>query len=158
MSLDCPSCGRVDKVEKVSAVYRQSSAHGGISVITELGRALSPPQPPQRHGVWGCFTIGLVILGLISVGEALLAFVGWMPDDQHVASEAFVIGVIIIGCVLLINTFRGVVIGASHNARVSRWRESQRKWEAMYYCSRCDGVFTQGSTFLIPTSSISPPF
>ena len=34
-------------------------------------------------------------------------------------------------------------------ARMPQWEEAVRRWDQLYYCARCDGVFIPGKTPLI---------
>ena len=40
-----------------------------------------------------------------------------------------------------------------HRRTWMEWQWQMHKWEALYYCHRCDGVFPPGLPLFVPTSA-----
>ncbi|HVB60724.1 MAG TPA: hypothetical protein VNE61_05965 [Ktedonobacteraceae bacterium] len=183
MNLECPSCHRVDSVQKVSAIVSSGTtygtysgfangagytAHGQIMVNdyvmvsgsnqTELSRWLAPPQrPPSASLTEMIFSPqGLVIsIVLLLFGLSMGYFVVGMTllDWQFLFSfSGFVMALIAVSPVLAF--LRAWYIARSRRIRAEillpQWQIAISRWQQLYYCHRCDGVFLSGQTFLVP--------
>ena len=167
--LQCPNCLWADNVQKVSALVNAGtsfstytgygsgvgySSHGGMAIDevvtfsgsnqTALSSLLSPPAQPTYSGV-GC---GVIFATLV----ILLVIVVLLPQVPSVVS---VVGIPL--CVwALVAIFRYAKREkannlAQFNAQVLHWQGAMAKWENLFYCHRCDGVFLPGQTFFVPT-------
>lgn len=69
--------------------------------------------------------------------------------------EAFALFVLV-GVAVLVG---GIVTHSNQkkeaDARMPQWNEAMRRWDQLYYCARCDGVFIPDETPLIPKGGMS---
>lgn len=163
--LNCPQCGQFDKVQKVSALYTS-----GVSTVeyetwkppppksdlwpilekrkgvgqTRLSARLAPPEKPGPKGVWS-WVLGIeVLLAMLACASLSILF-----------GEAFALFVLV-GVAVLVG---GIVVHSNQqkeaDARMPQWNEAMRRWDQLYYCARCDGIFIPDETPLIPTGRMS---
>lgn len=115
MALECPQCGRIDNVAKVSGI---AAAGTSTATQTALAGRLSPPaEPTFRLG-------GLIIVGLVMGISTLLLDL----DPALILGAAVIIGI-------------GVLGYFDTNKKRRKWKEEMDRWRKLYYCSRCDLVF-----------------
>lgn len=156
----CPLCGRVDAVQKVSAIiagyetYRMYTKNGipALSVEAQMARTRSAGQqgtlseqlslPERRHG-W--LTLCLLVSGLVLTPT--MAVITWFsyraasdyPTATHLASmnENIMLGAL---CVLIT-----VLLGMIRAWQLARERPRRERamtiWNTLYYCHRDDTVF-----------------
>ncbi len=154
--LACPKCGKVDRVQKVSAAYR-----AGLSV-------LAPPQEPSPTDWQGILIVpGAMItipLGGLFTCLALyalnFAFSEGAKDISSSAGSAFGFLVIVVGMLSIGLIGMGLPIWAfrkrasehrrQYLTEKARWERAMPRWEGLYYCARDDGVFVPGETSLTP--------
>ncbi len=170
---NCPQCGQVDRVEKVSALLRAGTSAGlysgtasGSGLVagmsyTALSQKLSPPIEPIYQSPWGgcsvTITAGLVIWNI--------AFIVWVclglsqsPTVVEALSHGnldywrtfiIIIGVGLIGWVIMaaiISTKNRTASerGTHFATEYPRWERAIARWNELYYCSRNDVVFIPG--------------
>lgn len=141
--LACPKCGKVDRVQKVSAAYR-----AGLSVLAP------PKEPTVRIGCEEYLVQALFFFGGIAIFYAsiwLLNVVSGLATWLLGAG-----GLALLWLVLLVWVSR-----RRHAHRVrrlavekQRWDGAILRWEHLYYCARDDGVFVPGETSLIPIDQL----
>jgi hypothetical protein len=162
------NCGQLDSVRKVSAIvsagtssgmysgYGDSigySAHGLIvmdeiitlsgSSQTQLCRLLSPPKQPNyvsfttmlKHP-YGIFLIFLGFFGLIIL--PILWFIG----------VAFILGTIWVFLYWALASEKEKTLLITE---MPRWQGANSKWQRLYYCYRCDGVYLPGESYIVPS-------
>ncbi|MFJ7214183.1 hypothetical protein [Amycolatopsis sp. NPDC098790] len=166
MTEPCPSCGQLDQVQHVPAVYQgghsffrgqgpvvgvpagdgviyTSSQVSGVSV-SAVARSLDPFPPPRRNG-------GLVaaVLALVLAGSCFLALPLSSVDDPPPGGAASqVLGIAVISLpALCVYVAAGVVIWL-YVRRVRAQRRQRRGvpaarqvWEQGWFCHRCGGVY-----------------
>jgi hypothetical protein len=176
MTEPCPSCGQLDQVQHVPAVYQgghsffrgqgptvavptgdgllyTSSQVSGVSV-SAVARSLDPFPPPRRNG-------GLVaaVIVLALVGSCFLALPLSAVDDPPPggpAAQALGIAVISLPAVC-VYVAAGVLVWL-YVRRVRAFRRQRRGvpaarqvWEQGWFCHRCGGVyFTDAGQLLTP--------
>ncbi|MGK3202031.1 hypothetical protein [Amycolatopsis sp. MEPSY49] len=166
MTEPCPSCGQLDQVQHVPAVYEgghsffrgqgptvavpigdglvyTSSQVSGVSV-SAVARSLDPFPPPRRGG-------GLVaaVIALALAGSCFLALPLSAVDDPPpggTASRALGIAMISLPA-LCVYAAAGVVVWL-YVRRVRAHRRQRRGvpaarqvWEQGWFCHRCGGVY-----------------
>jgi len=159
----CPSCRQLDRVQKVSSIVSSGTASisttsaSGTSTI-ELARKLAKPSEPSG----GCYQCGqylyvfYLIIGIIIFipGAALIIF--------SIINYRGILGLIGTSIISLPLTLSGLFLTiyywknySSHAQAVrvrleevmQEYNKRSATWNAMFYCYRCDGVFTRSSRF-----------
>lgn len=165
--LCCPNCYQMDGVQKATAIVNTgivSSTYKGfangigytpngliltgnnISLSgtsqTALSSLLSPPISPRPYKNY----LGLyIILVFVSV---ILPFV--IQDTFFIA---LAIGVIPALLILIYQERRDLPKKQSqHAAALNNWQRAITRWQQLYYCHRCDGVFFLGQPYLVPSA------
>ena len=144
----CPVCGTVDEVQSASAAVA-----AGRAWATPRGLALrlaDPRCPKWRDSTgslgnyrWG-WLYGAVIVAVI-IGAPLLA-------AQALIGVLVMVVVMLIGLIIAGRRTWDTRALVKYNRAVEAWNESvARKWLDLYYCHRCDRVFTPGDP-----SAVSP--
>lgn len=169
--LSCPNCDQVDRVQKVSAVVDAGTSKsslagptvgasytfgraGGLTVggtqttlsggqQSVLSQRLAPPGNPTFKGRWGSAGILLAFLGLMA-----LMTLGTAPP----AAVLFLIvaAMVFAAKVGRIKTARTTF----QKQEVPRWEKAMTKWQQLYYCHRCDGVFLPGEASIVPSNKM----
>ena len=167
-SVNCPRCGQIDTVRKVSAVVASDTSTGSFAgptfgggyafgkqggptvgggytrlsggVSTILSQKLTPPAQPEQQGIaWGWW----VVLGLTSLLTLSSTFDSEASVLGRIAGALFFGGVsTVMGCVLW-QVFQGRKT-AFEQAQL-KWERATSKYEKLYYCQRCDGVYLPGT-------------
>ena len=169
-SLECPSCGRADRVQKASAVVRAGqstgSSEGGGYVYTvnsPLAYQLRRPSKDDAPGI-GCSVPVLLIGGAFAVIIGLsylflFVFIIVSGFNQRIAmtpenipSAAFYL--VLIGLpgalgILAIRTARRKMAFAKNEVP-----GAQAAWDNLYFCSRCDGGFVPAKAEFVPIAKL----
>lgn len=145
---------------------------GGVSQTVQSMR-LAPPQKPVYKNVWGVgYIIGLFLLTVVllfSLPNAIISVLDVV--SQVVYYNEYNLANTIINLVISIGLATGLVIGIvlllSNRRKASsrqkaviptqhaQWERAMAKWQQLYYCGRCDGVFIPGGmSGLIPVGSM----
>jgi len=192
--LNCPQCGQLDKVQKVSALFSQGTQHTSYETPsaavqikdttfygtqernaisrTALSQKLMPPSKPDiqkpKKNLWVTKSegyIGASISFVIGIGLAIGGiYVSVIVNDinslwKWCGTIGFLL--IIVVPITTIKQFIDVAKGKEskehyevemnwYNERISEYEHAQSRWDSAYYCGRCDGVFSLGSTKLTP--------
>jgi hypothetical protein len=155
--LNCPQCGQIDAVSKVSALYTSGIAASEGQIQTPYGRGttstfsqtglslrLKPPIKPFKANVamW-IVPIFFLVLGVIMVGNYIY-FVSTLmngvltgiPDTANLISGLFFSA---LGLALLIYF---ISLQKSFPQRYQVWAQKMHLYDELFYCGRCDGVFS----------------
>lgn len=178
--LNCPKCGQVDMVQKVSTIYfggitttslsgpsvggavsigeGQASVGGGLTTLkggsqSLLSNRLAPPPQPSAEGTH--VTLICAAIAFLCIGS-LLFIRGFVNSDE----ESF--GIITGGLALF--SIGIAICGISYNAvkegkreaklRISQWEKAMTRWNELYFCARDDGVFDPNERKFISTSQM----
>lgn len=144
--LTCPKCGLSESVKKVSVAT--------ISSLPEdlaIARRIPPPGRPRYSSSWGVWSRSAVVL--LTIGLAL-ALVAAEENRSSLWAAAGTSGLLVAYLVLSFALFLiplGLIVASKERERRIRqrelsirlraWERAMAKWEALYYCDRCDGVF-----------------
>jgi len=165
--LVCPNCGR-DQVQKVSAIVAGSVVKGkakgevnartismDIDGQTELGRSLSAPTGELSRGCMEAMGILFVVGGFLM----LIWLIGnvtqpdsWFRDFSGDICGVFwilvVFGVVLLVCGVLM--LRASEKAPNQSEVNTRYQNALSKWNQLFYCHICDGVFIPGQGLLVP--------
>ncbi|NWJ97525.1 MAG: hypothetical protein HXX20_17200 [Chloroflexi bacterium] len=152
----CPSCKQLDQVQKVTSIVSSGtsamSTSGSTSVrvdgemrygsvsqtsvsTTALAYRLAPPTEPSRGFTCNGVTLWTSIAGLfICIGGAS-------------ASVAFIILGLFFFVLIIVTGSRLDKPDLKFEAAMHEYHKRLATWNEMFYCYRCDGVFTKGSRF-----------
>jgi hypothetical protein len=131
VSEQCPLCGQSDRVQTAS------------------GANLSAPQEPSdklvkvfRIAMW--YYIGVFAILLLS---ALM--IGTSPYTRPISFFAFIlvgaVGAVPVGMSWLLVRY----LDRFYKLSFSQWQRAINKWNNLYYCARCAGVFLPGQGRLV---------
>lgn len=178
--LTCPQCNQIDAVAKVSALVAGGSTSGIIntsgnnatfgldgsiylggtnhtsraSSMTTQARQLSPPVQPRTKTDVGAEVTGAILLSFIPAIIAVVVFPLLFAGLKRDTLEIMVIVYCIALAITLWITFaRYKQAKEALNTEIPRWQEAMARWNRLFYCARCDGVFDTTATQrrLIPT-------
>lgn len=171
-SFVCPVCGDASQVQKVSAIVRAgTSTHayegswagsvytfgegGGPSVLggysrveggsqTELSRWLSPPAEPTAAFRPSWWAIGGLVIGALGLLVSL-------TDPTAAGDFGFWFVVTAVAGYFVYRAWQRYEqqrqrAAAEHPA----WERAMVRWEQLFYCFRCDRVFTPGDDASAP--------
>lgn len=165
--LACPQCCQVDRVVKVSSLHRGGISHtSGVGVggalseghvipgaavfagrsQTGTSRLLAPPEKPTSANT--CLNAAIGCGGLLAVLGLCTIFSPTPGGSTGDAGVIAFIGFVVAGGAVLL---RGEAQQHVH-ASVTAWQSAMARWDRLFYCARCDGVFVPGSTSLIPAA------
>ncbi len=155
------------------------SSDGGVAIDevvtfsgssqTALSSLLSPPTQPTYSSSWGGVIFATIVILAVLVIILLLiptyvlnlinpANAGYSLQDYGQSILAL-IGLVIIAplCVwALVAIYRytkrkNALNYAQYMDQMPHWQSAMAKWEDLFYCHRCDGVFLPGQSFFVPT-------
>lgn len=159
--LACPNCHQVDLVQKVTAVVSGGTGTGtfvGSAQLpptfasgarlegessTILSQRLMAPLRPVYQSPWGCLTVG----GIIVAAPFIFAIVAWVISNiielELPARNLLFLAIWVGGTVLIIWLTRNEASTrrAKYAVELPLWEKAIAKWQQLYYCHRCDGVF-----------------
>lgn len=174
----CPRCGKADRIQKVSTTYVAETSQSHSAGLwrhgdTELSRLLSPPPKPRLTDLsaLSLFNLGIMLCGLglysgicffggepLRVGPSEILFVGVSLGARSALTYvAFILGAgIVVGTPLTL----GAALIHLGRKRLRSWRErlpfekgrwerALDRWEGLYFCQRCQGVFTPGEEHFV---------
>jgi hypothetical protein len=155
--LSCPQCGQIDAVSKVSALYTggMASSNGQIqtpygrgttSTFTQTGLSMSlkpPAKPFKANAAMWIVAVLLLGVGVIMVGNYIYfvsslmnGVLAGIPDTANLISGLFFA---VLGLALLIYS---ISLQKSYPDRHQVWAQKMRLYDELFYCGRCDGVFS----------------
>lgn len=166
--LACVVCNQDDSINKISNLVGSSSSNikmrgntsswgtgfggrGGIGLdfgrvglagrnVTDLAKQLSPPSPPKKsQQAQGCFSI-------LALGGAFAMF----------AHSDTIRG---IGFTVILIAVLGYFVNRKKERKkfgeeMEAWTRRLRRWDTLFYCSRCDRVYAPGTSVAVPPGRI----
>jgi hypothetical protein len=166
MTEPCPSCGQLDRVQHVPAVYHgghsfyrgqgpmvavpagdgvvyTSSQVSGVSV-TGVARALDPFPPPRRNG-----GLPAAVILLLMVGSCFLLLpLSAVDDPPPGGAGSKVLGIALISLPsLCVYVAAGTLVWLyvrrvrAHRRQRRGVPAAQQVWEQGWFCHRCGGVY-----------------
>ncbi len=154
--LVCPHCQQIDQVSKVTAVvsggvsagvYAAPMRRGGYAALpgasqtAQSMRLAAPKEPVFRPSI----NVWVIVIASIVFVILSLSFANWSID----------IVLITLVCALIVwliwlsrRDKRRRALFLTHHPQ---WEQAMAKWNALYYCGRCDGVFLpDGASGFVP--------
>lgn len=163
----CPNCGNVKGVGKVSSLYYKAQADSGNTVSmsqlpdghrrypargvvidrpqSKMAKNLAPPAKPTAKGqsTYDIRATGFVaLLAALLISGILMPFVGW-DKVKAIFLVLFLVGLIV----------ATVVTQQQRRAafrKIPLWEKAMDRWDEMYYCLMCDGVYIPGERVFAP--------
>ena len=183
-NLECPSCGRIDFVQKVSSIVSagtSSSTYRGhadglgytpngpvgineyITVSsnsqTALSGLLSPPPQPRYVSPWSDALGVLTIILWLAFGLSMLFFIGSFSFSD--LTYLFVWASILAFLGIILFFIHRQMSRESQSIRkqvevgTPRWQTAISVWQCLYYCHRCDGIYIPiEDSLLVPTAQM----
>lgn len=147
-TITCPKCGRIDRVQKVTAVMAAgvSTGIGGTRSVL-MSQRLAPPERPVYRSPWGGLYVVLMVASLTLGVGALLR-----PGDfaaLRVGVPVSLLFFVPAGAAIVWE----LVVGVRRRAHIQRerahWETAIARWYDLYYCGRDDGVYLPGHSDLV---------
>lgn len=149
----CPQCAQSDMTRPVSAIVRDEPG-------SPLATKLAPPRSPGAATTLGCAT--LFFAAMIGISAAMLATA--LADVTSTAPRGSLpLGLRDVSVFTGIVTFLFVFVGvyavfvwrqaradAQLRKAIVAWHRASERWQQLYHCARCDGVFIPGQPSLTP--------
>lgn len=163
-SLDCPNCHRTDSVQKVTSILRSGTSEGringqnvsgfynfgdnsislgggkvsgSISISSNLIDSLAPPELEKAPNQ-GCLMLSFMASFIVAFFFLIAAFAG----------PIYLIGCLIFGVIGAILVFiykkRDDDYQKFLRERKPKYEKALERWNNLYYCHRCDGIFVPG--------------
>lgn len=162
-SFGCPQCGQVDMMQKVTAIIatgtsteRYSGSYYGPSYgqsQTELTRKLAAPERPLGRRPLGCMYGGSVVIAITGAFSGIYGLVVLSQGAPWPVGAFFLFAAAVAAFFLV---YLPIDLSRERE-RVGRempvWQAAMGRWERLFYCHRCDGVFIPGEE-LVPTTQI----
>jgi hypothetical protein len=135
---------------------------------TTIGRRLlAPPEPPdpQFQDTSGR-AFGFLLCIICLIGFLAAVFMVGLLEAIGIPSivTLVLVGILLVVLILSWSTVREAAresVRESDEAafnfqkeKKSRWKGAMAKWQQLYYCHRCDGVFLPGSASIAPSSQM----
>jgi hypothetical protein len=170
-TLYCLQCGQIDSVRKVSTVVSAGistgaysgygdgigySTHGMIfidevitvtgSSQTQLSRLLTPPIEPRKNYFGGILFI-MIISGFMGVFITCIGLVNIFTSQFEFGIFLMLFGLLCLGiAVWTSNSY--TKLNKSEQIRFKKelhaWEKAIQRWQQLYYCHRCDGLYVPG--------------
>ena len=173
--LCCSRCQQADVVQKVSGVVQSGSsetqatygdAFGHTRTVvgqssTALAKMLAapklryaPPNSKERTKTILMALLGVALLFMCVAGICALPFFE-MDSDQFI-SERLKAGWMAVACVTAAGTVALWVMAFRHSNHIKEkyGLPAFARWDQLYYCSRCNGVFVPGYARFIPAEQV----
>jgi hypothetical protein len=159
--LGCPSCHRIDLIQKASAVFAAGTSTtavvgplGGrrIAIKSQALRSaiLAPPgRPSCRRRPTG----RLALLAAASIVSALVLYgaLNGSVSTDRTQNLALVLLVCLAPIYLIWQLTDGEASRRRQEERgLAEWEKAMSEWQQLYYCHRCDGVFVPDGSPLKP--------
>ena len=177
-SISCPQCGQIDSVRKVSSIVNagtSSSMYSGYgdgigysaheTVVmdefitikgvsqTHLSKLLSPPIKP--HTIYlDDLTFFMIIAGAIGLITVPFGLSNIFTSQFVTGTILLLFGLTCLGITVWIavrysEPNKNKKIRFDNNLLV--WEKAINRWQLLYYCYRCDGVYVSNLNFIVPT-------
>jgi hypothetical protein len=175
----CPQCRQADQVRHIAAVTGGGSP-GDLPPALEasfshLAQELAPPEEPHVSGPLTpaevVATIVMICIAFPAFGLAFEAFRETRSLMAVAASDPLTAPlitwwkiVLFASVVVFVLCLVGVAVTgqryyerrAAQRASWEAWSRARTKWEQLYYCGRCDGVFLPGGDSHVVRVSQTP--
>lgn len=136
-SLECPNCGRDDRVTKATLIAQNSVFGNGATYTSQLAAQFQKPN--ESHMGLGCSSLGLFLVGIfVTLGAIYFLFDVILSTPNRPVPVAIALGVL---------SFLLIRAGIQKRANFER---AMLRWNELYFCDRCDGVFILAKGKLIP--------
>jgi hypothetical protein len=160
----CPSCRRIDKVEKVTTIFSGGIVSGATlneSNQSLISRRLAPPEKPStgKSCGEGLGMFGLLFLGAVGVSAGIVG-TGGIIQGLYTAAEipgpffGFIVG---LGAFYGLRLWEQALKKRTEKIiteEIPRWEKAMERWNKLYYCSRDDGVFDLSEGEFVPTQQL----
>jgi len=128
---------------------------------TELSHLLSPPIRPSERSLFGIFLV-MLLIGLLGLISTTCGFIGIFATEPGAlgnyttelgAGGMYIFGILCLslGVLVLIILLRN---SKDEKIRVERempaWINAIYRWQQLYYCFRCDGVYPPNLNYIVP--------
>lgn len=157
----CPSCGKDDKIQKVSSIYTNGvsttqydqpiaiqvdgkmvygTQKQTATTLTNLAKKLSPPPEPPLPFQYNSCGGGIVLF----IWMIVAIFGGWFVGSQAFGWNEGITMLASVGLFLapIINYFMNVAAGKrKYQELYPDWQRKTVIWSELYYCYRDDCVF-----------------
>lgn len=172
-SLECPNCHLTDRVQKVSALQKTGSiidlkGEGGIvsgsynfgtnDISTSVGMGSFSASGTQMTLLSQQLAFKETTLDRNDRGS-MWAFFIFMGISLSALVGAMFVPAILFGGITVLAFFRYRHKETEYQVFYRQWLASRnlalKRWQSLYYCHRCDGVFVPGKSGLIPTDQMS---
>lgn len=171
-NFNCPMCGQVDRVEKVSAIVGAGTSSGlygghtssiglmaGVSQ-TALSQKLSPPSRPVYDSPWGTGTKVSIGILIVMAGMDIIFTATANPPESasQLLSSLFFLLLFLVPLILIISSKSRTAQRrkAQYDAAIPIYTAAYKKWNELYYCGRNDVVFILGQArTCVPASEMS---
>jgi hypothetical protein len=135
---------------------RWTSISEGVTT-TALAARLARPAPPRSSGCALLATImagalGLVVALVVGCGAGIIVS-GYLRAGGLSTILLPLAGAILLPLLLVVvgSLARGALSSRASVADL-RWQRAVARWETLFYCGRCDGVFAPGDVGLAPAT------
>ena len=165
----CPHCWREDQVQKVSALVASGTTTGmeygwtvgragqqrfhGNTVEwsrqqTVLATLLAPPRQPRPVAELAAVVALLLLIGFLL---CVLSQAAIVVEAANLFLVTLWLVFVSLPVVLLVLLGRAMRTQTADSRRAwLEWQRRRQKWEALYYCHRCGGVFLPGIPMFVP--------
>jgi hypothetical protein len=156
----CPECGDWQHVHKVSSV-RAHIVSKRRPVSAEVAEALAPPSGPTLRHFPRWLTILGVLVVLISGTVLAWQLAGTKFDLREPAAMQpaglpwSVVGLLAGLLILLANPIYRAAERVRLAAAEDRWWRAKQRWDRLYYCQACAGVFDPSEGRVVPVERMS---
>jgi predicted RNA-binding Zn-ribbon protein involved in translation (DUF1610 family) len=161
----CPKCGKDDRVQKVSSIYKDGVLETNYEIpvnsygtttstvnrtavsSTVLASRIAPPTI-QISGREASLIIALVLI-IILAGCAI----GYSGTDSMGGILKGLVGMIaggVVGTIVIM-----VAMINLRNSKKPQWEQRLAVWNSLYYCARDDVVFKPGTDASVPSDRIN---
>ena len=142
-SIACPRCGRIDRVQRVSAVVSAgiSTGVGGTRSMLMSQRLAPPSQPTYRNPMRGLPMV-LIVLAI------LLGLAAWIFPHRFATIHLPLPALFLVPALLALVWATGLsLVGRARiHWAMPAWENAVARWYELYYCSRDDGVYLPDET------------
>jgi len=167
ISLSCPNCKQPDSVRKLNSIYEDDltkatatiqSNDGGNSAGNKVAQPLLATSfPPPEKPVKPNNNLVYLMIITLAVGVYLVwSFLNISDDYSKVIAQVIFMPLwaLFLTIVLIVAGSMQIRRKNSYHNQLERWQKGKLKWDKLYYCARCKGVFGQSENQFIPINQI----
>lgn len=154
----CPQCAQHDKTRLVSEIVRTDTG-------TPLATTLAAPRSPGTANALGCATLFFSAMIAISVSIVIAAVTDFASTGPRgdlafgVRETSAFTGVIAFMFVFVgvygFFVWRQAQMDTRLRKAIFYWHRASERWQQLYHCARCDGVFIPGQPTLTPPAQVN---